>query len=52
MDIEMTQMREELKFALQDSGGQCVMTCGTILMLRLFVGNSDLEQQVLINYYC
>ena len=48
MAVELIQMREELKFALEGSGGQCVMICGTIVMLQLFAGNSDLEQQVRI----
>ena len=48
MAVELIQMKEELKFALEDNGGQCVMTRGTIVMLQLFAGNSDLEQQVRI----
>ena len=48
MAVELMQMREELRCALEDSGGQYVMTHGTIVMLRSFVGNSDLDQQVII----
>ena len=39
-------MKEEWRYVLEDSGEQCVMTHGTIVMLKLFVGNLDLDQQV------
>ena len=40
------EMRDGWKFVLEDSGGRYAMTYGTIMMLRLSVNNSDLEQQV------
>ena len=39
----MISMKEELRYILEDSGEQCVMTHGTIVMLKLFVDNLDLE---------
>ena len=39
-------MREEWRFALEDSGGQCVITHGITTMPKLFVGNLGLEQLV------
>ena len=39
-------MKEEWRYVLEDSGEQCVMTHGTIVTLKLFVGKLDLDQQV------
>ena len=39
-------MREELRFAMEDSGGLCVMTFGVDQMLKLCVGSLDMKQMV------
>ena len=48
-------MRVEWKCASMTSGGQCVMMTGTLLMLLLYVGNSDthiLEVSMNICSFC
>ena len=44
METEQMQMKDGWKFVSEDSGGQYVMTIGTIMMLKLSVDNLDLEQ--------
>ena len=46
MVTEQMGMREEWRFVSEDSGGQCVMTHGITMMLKLCAGNLVLEQQV------
>ena len=43
-------MKEELRYATEISGVQCVMIAGVTLMHKLFAGSLDLQQQVI--YYC
>ena len=46
METEQMEMKDGWKFVLEECGGQYVIICGIIMMLRLSVNNSDLEQQV------
>ena len=45
--VSLVEMREEWRFVWEDSGEQCVMTHGTILMLQWCADSLDSEQQVL-----
>ena len=49
MVTRLVEMKEELRFVSKDVGGQSVMILGITGMLKLCVGNLDLEQQVI--YY-
>ena len=44
-------MKEELRYATEISGVQCVMIAGVTLMHKLFAGSLDLQQQVIILLY-
>ena len=44
----LMEMKEELKFASKDTGGQFAMIHGIIAMLKLSVDNLDSQPQV----YC
>ena len=46
--MRQTLMRGEWRFATEDSGELCVMTCGIDLMLKLCVDSSDMERMVII----
>ena len=46
MIIRWVGWKAEWKSALADGGEQCVMTYGTTMMLKSFVGNLVLEQEV------
>ena len=46
MVTRQMEMRVEWRCVLEEDGGQFVMTHGTIMMLKLYVGNLDLEVQV------
>ena len=42
----LQRMKGELKFALEESGEQYVIPCGTIMMHRLYADSLDWELQV------
>ena len=44
MALRQEEMKAEWKCVLEEDGGQFVMTHGTIMMLKLYVGNLDLVQ--------
>ena len=44
--VGLMEMKEELRSAIKDGGGQYVMTLGTIVMLKWCADNLDLKQQV------
>ena len=45
-------MRVEWRCASMTSGGQCVMTCGTVLMLLWSAGSCDIHTLEVSVYFC
>lgn len=43
MMMLLVRIEEEWKYVLEDSGGRCVMTHGTILMLQSYANNLAME---------